>query len=113
MYVINATSSVSVCLMVHIVCNIPLGPVCLAFHLCPLRHGAFRTRYVLCATTIVVDNLCDIFITLVPLGPVGVSLSLCPVESMRLGVCINGGKFLVQLPPLTILLIVYAALSSP
>ena len=44
--------------------------------------------------------MCDIFITLIPLGPMGVSLSLCPVESTRLGECINGGKFLVQLPPI-------------
>ena len=113
MYVVDATSSVSVWLMVHIVCSIPLGPVCLAFHLCPLRHGAYRRRYILCPTTIFVDILCDIFITLFLLGPTGIPLLLCPVQSIRLGVYINGGKFLVQLPPLTILLIVCAASSSP
>ena len=36
MYVVDTTRSVSVWLMVHIVCSIPLGPVCLAFHLGPV-----------------------------------------------------------------------------
>ena len=54
-------------------------------------YVACRRRYVLCATSNIIDSLCDI---LIPLGSTGVSLSLCQVESMRLGMCADEGIYL-------------------